>query len=196
MAVLSLLNYTHFLKVSVEPFLSHKRSDDHPLQFLVPVFPLGVRRIMAAQFNAFEPPSFDAVRDCFSRLSLLKHTTCVHQKGNISASSKVYLDDHPVHRLTIFNQLDPSSDVGDVETIELRLSPSCRQKIPIVTSNLQVDPADTYRNICLPTVFDRTAEDESLLYSYLSSRLTKLELSASDKEFLDAERRVAAALND
>jgi len=151
---------------------------------------------MAAQFNAFEPPSFDAVRDCFSRLSLLKHTTCVHQKGNISASSKVYLDDHPVHRLTIFNQLDPSSDVGDVETIELRLSPSCRQKIPIVTSNLQVDPADTYRNICLPTVFDRTAEDESLLYSYLSSRLTKLELSASDKEFLDAERRVAAALND
>jgi hypothetical protein len=196
--LLSLVEYTHFLKVSVEPFLSHSRLDEHPLEFLVPVIPLCVRKFMAAQFNAHEPPSFEAVRNCLSRLSLFKHTTCVLKKGSMGAASKVYLDDHPVHRLTIFNQLEPSEDVGDVGTIELRLSPSCRQKIPIVTSNIQVDPADTYKTICLPTVFDHTAEDESesLLYSYVSSRLTKLELSESDKEVLDAERRVAAALND
>jgi hypothetical protein len=195
---LSLVEYTHFLKLDVEPFISHRKLDENPLEFLVPVVPLSVRKSMAARFNAHEPPSCEAVGNCFSRLPLFQHTTCVLKKGSMSAASKIYLDDHPVYRLTIFNQLEPSEDVGDVGTIELRLSPSCRQKIPIVTSNIQVDPADTYKTICLPTVFDHTVEDESesLLYSYLSSRLTKRELSESDKEVLDAERRVAAALND
>jgi hypothetical protein len=198
---LSLVEYTHFLKVGVEPFLSHSRLDEHPLEFLVPVIPLCVRKFMAAQLNAYEPPSYEAVRNCLSRLPLFQHTTCVLKKGSMSAASKVYLEDHPLHRLTIFNQLEPSNDdggVGTIETIELRLSPSCRQKIPIVMSDIMVDPADTFKTICLPTVFDHAAEDEyeSLLYSYLSSRLTKRELGESDKEVLEAERRVAAVLSD
>ena len=204
---LSLFEYTHWLELSVEPYLTHRRKDVHPIMFLVPVLPLNARKYLATQCRASKAPTSDAVRNCLSSLSLFQYTLVVLKRGNSSAASSLYLADHPSYRLTIFNQLEPSdpneassSDDRGVETIELRLSQSCRQKIPVVKSTRVVDPVDNTKTIVLPTVFDTLVDKDnkdgssvSLLYSYLSSRMVRRELSAEDKDLLEAERRVAAA---
>ena len=161
---------------------------------------------MAEQSNASKAPSSDAVRNCLSSLPPFQDAIVVLKKGNLSAASSIYLADHPSHRLTIFNQLNPSdreeassSDARGVETIELRLSPSCRGKIPLVEGNIVVDPVNNHKTIVLPTVFDpvegvdNEGSKVSLLYSYLSSRMERRELSKGDKDLLEAERRVDAA---
>ena len=203
---LSMVEYTHWLRVSVEPYLTHRRIDQHPIEFLVPVFTLNARKYMAEQSNASKAPSSDAVRNCLSSLPPFQDAIVVLKKGNLSAASSIYLADHPSHRLTIFNQLNPSdreeassSDARGVETIELRLSPSCRGKIPLVEGNIVVDPVNNHKTIVLPTVFDpvegvdNEGSKVSLLYSYLSSRMERRELSKGDKDLLEAERRVDAA---
>ena len=203
-SLLGHVHVTHYLKVAVDPYLTHVVKVDGPssgpIEFVIPIINSTGRKELAKHCDASEAPSFDALRTCLAKIASLKDTVLVLKKGNNASSSQTYLNDHSSYRLSVHAPSDSaeasSSSTPKPETIELMISPSCRRKIPVVDSKVIVNPADTSSTISLFSVFDGDVVDgkkSSDLYTYLSSRLDRRVMSAADQAILYAEKCLAAA---